>query len=334
MATWSTTRSDEIGARPERRARAARRRGPAALACAAATGLCLAVAGAAGLGAPAALAQTDTASAGGQASVGDHDVLGGGYIGIDSAQGWRMLLAPVDVNGRAAFDGVFIDEKGQSTGFVAFGDGANAEAQVVFSNGEAFFRIEARPIGMMLRWVPINEDGQLAVEATQSFPFIRDDVSMPAEPDDLATPPNDVSSSFNSIAFVKSYEFWTPEQTGRAYASMTPQSRTLIKLYSAVHTDILWKLCQARTTPEGLSEALDGQSIDCPTLLSTMADIQRRGVFASYKSDLAPERAALLDAMRCATGTLRPRDLCIEISKGTSQRALSLDTAATIIERY
>lgn len=287
-------------------------------------------------GAPVALAQSDgaVASAPAEPSGAPGTQLGGGYRGIDSADGWRLLLSPVVVSDKAGYDGVFIDEKGQSTGFVAFGNETSAEAHVIFSNGEAFFNIEIRPVGLVLRWVPIGADGQLAVESAQMFPFIRDDISLPTAPDDLANPPDEVTASFNSIAFVKSYEFWTPEQTGRAYASMTGQSRTLIKLYASVHTDILWKLCQARATPEGLAEALDGQGIDCPALLNAMADIQQRGAFGAYKGNLSPERTALLDALRCATGTLRPRDLCIEISKGTSERALSLDTAASIVARY
>lgn len=260
--------------------------------------------------------------------------LSGGYRGIDNADGWRLLLAPVQVDERPAFDGLFIDESGQSTGFVAFGDESGAEAQVAFSNAEAFFRIEPRPIGLVLSWIPVDASGKLAVEAAQNFPFVRDDVVVPEQPDGLASPPSEVTSSFNSIAFVKSYEFWTPEETGRAYASLTDQSRTLIKIYSVVHTDLLWKLCQARTTPPGLAEALEGQAIDCPTLLGRMADIQQRGIFGQYKNALAPERSALLDALRCATGALRPRELCVEISRGTSQRALSLETAASIIERY
>lgn len=260
--------------------------------------------------------------------------LGGEYSGIDSADGWQLVLTPVEVDGRPAFDGQFVDERGQTTGFVAFLEGQGAEAQVAFSNGEAFFKLDPRPAGLTLSWVPIDAEGRLATEASQDFPFIREDLTIPALPEDLASAPSEVTESFSAIAFVKSYEYWTPEQTMRAYASIEPQARTLIRLYAMVHGDILWKLCQSDLEPRLLVEALEGQGVDCRGLLATMSDIQTRGAFGAYKADLAPERSALLDAMRCAAGALRPRDLCVDISRGTSERALSLDNVATILERY
>lgn len=279
----------------------------------------------------AAVAMLATATS---AAAQSGDRLGGGYVGIDQAEGWRLLLAPVEVEGAPAFDGRFIDETGASTGFTAVPVGPDAEAQVQFADAMAFFRLSPRPVGLMLSWVPMDQDGRLAVEASAVFPFVRDDVAIPSAPERIAPPPESETASFSAVAFLRSYEFWTPEETGRAYASMTGRSKALIKLYASVHTDILWKLCQSRSTPPGLTEALDGQAVDCPALLGAMADIQRRGLFSAYKSDLAPEQAALIDAMRCAMGVYRPQEDCVAISRVTSERALSLETAASILDRY
>ena len=260
----------------------------------------------------------------------NQDTLGGAYYGVDAAEGWRIELEPTP----DGFSGRFIDHTNRVTPFVASGSGASAVAdRVTIGDGAAFFDLTAHPIGLFLVWIPVSNTDDLIVEDMQSFSFLRADVTLPEPPEDLAPPPIEITPSFDSMSFLNSYEFWSPDAVGRGYASLTPRSRILIRLYALVHADVLWKLCRAAVEPPGLFEALDGQGVTCADVLDRVAQIQRSGAFTQFKADLAVEKEALMRAASCAMGGL-DEERCRAATERTSQAAISLETTRTVLWRY
>lgn len=258
------------------------------------------------------------------------DQLGGAYRGIDQAQGWTLTLNPRVEGG---FDGLLTDRAGVSTPFLAGGDGNVAEARLELIGIPIFMRFSPRPVGLMSWWIPIDPSGALKVEETESFAFVRNDISLPDIPERLAHPPETIGAYMEPLAFLRSYEFWQPQEVGRGYVNLSERFRALIRLYAHVHTDVLWKLCQSRGTPPGITEALQGQNTVCAEVLGKVADAQRTGAFERYKSDLAAQKQMLIDAVRCTQGGLT-QEQCVTVSKFTSQAAISLETAATVLSRY
>lgn len=261
---------------------------------------------------------------------GAADGLGGAYRGIDEAEGWQITLSARPEGG---FDGLMVDRGGASYLFEAVGDASVAEARVELLGVPVFMRFSPRPVGLMSFWIPIDENGALKIEEAQPYAFVRSDIELPEMPTGLAPPPEELGTYMEPLAFLRSYEFWNPQEVGRGYANLTDRYRALIRLYAHVHTDILWKLCQSRATPPGLSEALQGQNMACDQVLQSIADAQRRGTFAQYKKDLTAQKAVLNDAVRCTRGGLM-EEQCVTISKFTSQAAISLATAQTVLSRY
>lgn len=258
------------------------------------------------------------------------DALGGGYVGIDEAKGVRIILTP----SATGFEGLFIDNAGGSVLFDAVGDAAAAEARIDFFGLPAYMRFSPRPVGMMAFYIPIDPaTDALQVEEARPYAFLREGVELPETPPNMVAPPKTLGDYQEPVTFLWSYEFWQPQEVGRGYSNMSERYRTLLRLYAHVHTDVLWKLCQSRATPPGLAEALQGQNVTCPDVLQAVAKAQRSGSFARYKSDLAAQKAMLIDAVRCTRGGLM-HEQCLTISKITAEAAISLATAATVLAKY
>lgn len=258
------------------------------------------------------------------------DVLGGDYRGVDEADGWSLTLNP---RGDGGFDGLLVDRGGASYVFDALGDARVAEARVDVLGQPLYMRFSPRPVGLVSFWIPIGADGALDIAEARPYAFLREGVSLPEVPRGLTTPPDTLGEYMEPLAFLRSYEFWQPQEVGRGYNNLSERYRALIRLYAHVHTDVLWKLCQSRATPPGLAEALQGQNIACPQVLEQVADSQRTGSFVQYKSDLDGQKQMLMDAVRCTRGGLM-QEQCVTVSKFTSQAAISLETAATVLSRY
>ncbi|MEO1328584.1 MAG: hypothetical protein AAFW46_02895 [Pseudomonadota bacterium] len=265
-------------------------------------------------------------------------VLGGAYDGIDDASGWRIELTERLQEGgvSAGYEGVFIDRTGARIEFEAFPSGPGgreAETRAEIGGRSVFMRFSPRPIGLVAVWIPVSEDDRLVIEETRSYPFVREGTALPEAPDGLSPPPQAGATGYDPLLFLLSYEFWRPNEVGDGYTALEDKWRTLIRLYAEVHTDILWKLCQARTTPPGLVEALEGQNVTCQEVLAKLDQIQSEGKFSKYKADLAQQKTRLVDAVKCARGQLLKRE-CLKVNAWTNRAALSLDSAKTVLARY
>ncbi len=263
-------------------------------------------------------------------SAAAQDQLGGYYLGIDEAQGWSVTLTALGTGG---FDGLLVDQNGVNYPFMAGGDGNLAEARVEISGQPLFLRFSPRPVGLVSFWIPVNASGELNVEEVRPYAFLREGVKLPEMPERLSPPPEQLGSYMEPVSFLSSYEFWQPQEVGRGYANLSEPFRALIRLYAHVHTDVLWKLCQSRGTPPGIVEALQGQNVVCPDVLGSVAESQRSGSFERYKTDLTAQKQMLMDAVRCTQGGLS-EEQCVTVAKFTSQAAISLETARTVLSRY
>lgn len=263
--------------------------------------------------------------------------LGGGYTGIDEATGWSVRLDEKTSAGVASgYQGTFVDRDGSETAFEAFlaGEGGlEAEARFELAGRSVYLRFSPRPIGMLMTLIPINSDDQLEIASSSTFPFVRAGVALPDAPTLLAPPPTDASVAYDPLLFLISYEFWTPVEVGVGYASLEDRWKTLIRFYTQVHTDVLWKLCRAERTPPGLVEALEGQNVTCNDVIGKIARMQSGDQFSRYKADVAEVKARLVDAVKCARGQLLKRE-CVRVNAWTNRAAVSLDTAATVLAKY
>lgn len=260
----------------------------------------------------------------------------GEYVGVDEATGWKLRFTEKTVAGAAAgYEGAFVDRTGAETTFDGLlrDGGREAEARVELANGPVYLRFSPRPIGLLVTWIPINAENKLDLARTRTYPFVRAGVTLPEPPKSLAPPPKSARDRTDPLVFLNSYEFWTPLQVGFGYVGVDDRWRTLMRLYATVHTDVLWKLCQAARTPPGLTEALEGQAVTCRQVLSKISAMQRSGAFTKYKADVAAEKKRLIDAVKCARGMLLQRQ-CVKANEWTGRAAISLDTAATILARY
>ncbi|MEO1293926.1 MAG: hypothetical protein AAFV62_14075 [Pseudomonadota bacterium] len=264
------------------------------------------------------------------------DSLEGQFYGVDAAEGFAIEIAKTLIEGAevaGSFDVRFMTPGNGLSEFVAMGGNGVAQGQVDIGGTPVVMRFSSRPVGVVLFIIPVGETGEPEIDKTRSFGFLRQGISVPRAPDVVAAPPPRVVDNYEPLYFLSAYEFWTPQEVGLGYASLLPRWRTLLRLYSSVHTDVLWKLCRGRETPAGLTEALEGQNVTCETVLGKVSEMQRVGTFVAYKRDVAEERARLEEAVKCARDMLDKRQ-CVLVSKFTAKNAVSLDTAETILDRY
>lgn len=157
---------------------------------------------------------------------------------------------------------------------------------------------------------------------------------MPQQPRRFLPAPTGPVRAFDARAFVESYPFWEPLGALWAYEALEPRHRTVIRLYPLVQTDLLWKLCQSPQRGAGLAEALRGQGVVCADVMNAIAAAQTSGAFDRFKSDVAKERALLVTTLDCGDKYVSHGPGCAEASRETARRAVSMETAATVLRRY
>lgn len=250
----------------------------------------------------------------------------GGFFGIDAAQGMRLELSSEGGALRLP-DGTRFEFRGEVVG------GA-LEATLERPEGPAFLRVTPRPAGVEAVLAPVDAQGLLDVGATQAFAFLRDGTPLPDLPRGFLPAPAAPVRAFDARAFVRSYAFWEPLGAALAYDALEPRMRTVIRLFPIVHTDLLWKLCQSPESTAGLAEALRGQGVSCAEVNDAMRRALAGASFTRFKADVAAERAILDTAIGCADDLSRTDPDCRRAGQETARRAVSMETAATVLRRY
>ena len=267
--------------------------------------------------------------AAGQANAQAQSGLGGGYYGVDEANGMRLDLSPTG----AGVTGALTAVDGTRFPFdAAINPQGGADGKMAWAAGEGVVRLNPKDIGVVLVWAPMDDAGAVLRTRVQALLFVRDGVPLPPPPENYAPAPKGPGETVDSLSFLYNYEFWPADGVGYGYAGMAEKYRSLIALFPMVQTDILWKLCGADRPPAGLGEALRGQGATCADVLDRMAAAQRSGGFSAFKNAMLQEKQKLIQAVQCGRGMGRP-ETCREVARQTQEAALSMETVATVLQR-
>lgn len=273
----------------------------------------------AAVGLPAATAQAD---------------LDGGYRGVDDAEGMRLEFSRDGLGYR----GVWLDQTGQRRPFSADGLESGAETVIDRAGQKLYMLFTDEKIGVSVVTIPMTEADELITQQTEAFVFIRDGVEDPPRPRRYVPPPANPGGTIDPQAFVESYAFWPSKNVGYGYEMVRGRYRTLIRLHAVVQTDIVWKLCRAQTRPAALADALRGQGVDCDGVLAGFGRMLGGegavDAYNQYRRDVETQKAALVEAIRCSIDYRRNDPSCKRSGALSARIAGSLETVATVLERY
>lgn len=254
----------------------------------------------------------------------------GRYVGIDAAQGMRIELSVSGDQGR----GTLFRKDGTSVRFSGEVVEDTLEAAFTEDRRRVYLRLIAEPIGARVVMVPFDTDHQLRVDQTEAYAFLREGVSLPSPPARFLPPPDKPVKFIDAQAFVSSYPFWPPLSVALAYEGLEPRYRTVVKLFPVVQADLLWKLCASPERTPGIAEALRGQGLSCTDVNNAFRAMQAGPAWDRFKKAVAPEAAQLMLALGCAEDHRRNDPACRKAAQETAKRALSMDTAATVLARF
>ena len=118
------------------------------------------------------------------------------------------------------------------------------------------------------------------------------------------------------------------------YLSLPERFRTLIRLFSTVQLDVIWKLCLAPGAERALSVALRGQGVSCSEVVDAIAKTQLDGRFERFKAEVAEQKRTLHMNVRCADGYPESKTNCDRAARELSAQAIKLETAGMVLGRY
>ena len=253
------------------------------------------------------------------AGVVAQDRLDGVYYGIDDAQGLTIQLqqSGSGATGRisaADGSGQAIDGRRQ---------GASIVTDLIFRGKRGSARITPKDLGLGLTWTPRDGSGDMV------FAFRRRGLELPAPPPGFVPEPYP-GQPVEAHTFLASYEFWTPEIASRIYEEIEERYRSIIRLFPAVQTDLIWKLCQSSTPTPLLGEALRGEGVTCAQVDDRLKAAQRSDAFNRFKRRVHSERADASRAVECARG-IHQTPVCVEAARRTQRAATSLETVKTVL---
>lgn len=251
----------------------------------------------------------------------------GTYVGVDLAEGMRLTLTEKG-------GGVLLRADGQERRFAGQPASGGFEALLEGPEGRTVIRLFPEPIGVRVVLAPVDAAGVMDTLDLVTLAFLREGVDLPPKPDRFLPAPRGPVAAFDAVAFVASYPFWEPEGAALAYDAVAPRFRTVIRLYPLVQADLLWKLCAGATRGAGVAEALRGQGVTCEQVTAAVRKMQASEAFDRFKRDVNRERALLQTALGCADDLIRQRPECAKAGAETAKRAVSMETAATVLARY
>ena len=256
--------------------------------------------------------------------------LEGAYLGLGAAAGWRLEIAAQGDAYAVALTG----PDGERRAFPADRLGDGAEGVATLASGEALVRIAPQAVGVRVVAIPFDGVRTLDAGRTETLAFRREDVALPQQPKRFLPAPTGPVRAFDARAFVESYPFWEPQGALWAYEALEPRHSTVIRLFALVQADLLWKLCQSPQRGAGLAEALRGQGVVCADVAGAIAATQAGGAFDRFKADVAKERALLVGTLDCGDKYVSHGPDCPKAAQETARRAVSMETAATVLRRY
>ena len=257
--------------------------------------------------------------------------LEGVFLGLDEATGASLRLEPPRGEHQK---GEFPDRNGAVGYFIGkvLPDGVEATFEV--GSQTLLLRAFDHPSGAVVVLIPVAPDGVLRTDLTRSFGFVREGTPRPEARPFVISEPDRMGEPVDAVAFLQSYEFWSPEGVSRGYVGVLPRYRSVIALFPALQTDIIWKLCsQPFGAPPGLAEALRGQGVTCAEVLGAISGARAKSRYTAFKREVAEERQIAFEAVNCAR-RIGTEARCKEVAKLTSEAAISMQNAATVVAKY
>lgn len=266
------------------------------------------------------------------ASTAAAPALDGVFFGLEDASGATLRLSPPAADGSQK--GQYIDERGDSAVFVGTSYPDGMEATFPIGGGELYLRAIEHPSGAIVVAIPVDQGGALRADLTRSAGFVREGGKAEKRRPYQIPEPAKTGAPVDAVSFIQSFEFWSPDGVGRGYVGVLPRYRSVMALFPALQTDIIAKLC-AQTSPAapGLAEALRGQGVSCDEVRAALDRARRSGRYAAYKRDVAADRQIAFEAVSCAR-RIGTRERCEEVARLTSEAAISMVNAATVVARY
>lgn len=258
------------------------------------------------------------------------EALNGRYYGVEDAAGASIEIKP-DAGG---YRGTFFDARGKSQKFKADRMGDIAEAVLDMDGRTVLMRVAPLPFGAEVALVPFDGNGNLLTRSGRLLNFVRVGLDLPEPGPDYVGPPLDDRGRISANGFLASYEFWDATGVRNGYISLPDRFRTLIRLFSAVQLDVIWKLCLSPAADRALALALRGQGVACPDVIEVMAQTQRNGTFSRFKAEVAQQKETLRMNVRCADGYPETKPNCDRAARELSAQAVRLETAGAVLGRY
>lgn len=247
----------------------------------------------------------------------------GNYHGIASAAG--MSLSLQEVNGRLvgrlaaadghdyALNGTLADD-GKSEKVTR---GAQGDLRLAgLSKAVAFFRIEARPLGIQFLFIPVLDSGAPNMSAARDYSFLAQGVKLKAAEKFMPAPA--AETHVDVLEFIDKYRQWNPRDVARLYGGLSDKDKGLIELYDHASGDIAWRVCATNppndvVSPEMLGEMLDRQHIDCAELLPLAERAEKGGLFPEFLRRARFQFEIIRETILCDQGKSSP-DKCADVS--------------------
>jgi hypothetical protein len=215
-------------------------------------------------------------------------IFSGGYDGIGDAAGMSLTLSQIErrVVGSLSLPGGAVYTLNGEREDIHAGT-AQGALNGRDGQGDAFFHIEERPLGLQFLFIPATAEGppDLGRASEYSFlkrgvrPTITDEMSprykpAPEEPVDI-------------LAFIDGFRGWSPRDTARLYAGLPERQRALILLYDHATAELMWRICEA-APEEGsiaarrLADMQERQQTDCEPYLRVVERAKKGGLFSEF----------------------------------------------------
>jgi len=247
----------------------------------------------------------------------------GNYHGISAAAG--MSLSLQEAKGRlvgrlAAADGRIYALNGtvaDSTKSKKVTHSAQGELRLTgVAKAVAFFRIEARPLGIQFLFIPVFDSGAPNMPAAHDYSFLAQGVKIKATETFLPAPR--AGGKVDVLDFIDKYRQWSPRDVARLYSSLSDKDRGLIELYDHASGDILWRVCTTNppndvVSSQMLSELLDRQHITCAELMPLAERAEKGGLFPEFLRRARFQFEIIRETILCDRGKSSPNK-CADVS--------------------
>jgi len=212
----------------------------------------------------------------------------GGYDGIGEAAGMSLTLSQIErrvVGSLSLQGGAVYTLNGEREDILA--GTAQGALNGRGGQGDAFFHVEERPLGLQLLFIPATAEGAPDLGRASEYSFlkrgVRPTLTEEASPRYKVAPEEPV----DILAFIDGFRGWSPRDTARLYAGLPERQRALILLYDHATAELMWRICEA-APEEGsiaarrLADMQERQQTDCEIYIRTVERAKKGGLFPEF----------------------------------------------------